>query len=285
MKRISLILAAILFLFASCSNDVDYGEQYKKELYIVGSNQNLMYAYHEIGKASPGHISVYCTGSELPGEDIHVSYLLDKERLDKFNKNEYGDDVENYFQMIPEDKITFEQKELMVKKGKEYGLLNFTINTQDLDLTKLYIVPITLTNASGYGISETQGSILYVISITNQYQGVYKSTYLQENSDGTGTSGTVVKELRAMTSTLLMVPLAKYSNKNENLDFSTQYYLLNLNADHTLTIKPYLQSVVEQDPDKESYYDEESGEFHIFYILRDNYDQPVYFKEVLTLYQ
>lgn len=284
MKRISLISAAVLFLFASCSNDVDYGEQYKKELYIVGSNQNLMYSYHEIGKASPGHISVYCTGSELPDEDIHVSYILDKERLEKFNKNEYGDNVENYFQMVPENKITFEQKELIVKKGEEYGLLNFTINTQDLDLTKLYIVPITLTNAHGYGISETQGSILYVVSITNQYQGAYKSAYLQENADGSGTSGTVVKVLKAMTSTQLMVPLANYSNKNEDLDFSTQYYLLNLNTDHTLTIKPYLQSVVEQNPDKESYYDEESGEFHVFYILKDNYGQSVYFEEVLSLY-
>lgn len=79
-----------------------FGEQYKKELYIVGRSQSLTYAYHQMNTASPGHIRVYCTGSQLPGRDVLVNYKLDKENLDKFNKNEYGDNIENYFQMIPE---------------------------------------------------------------------------------------------------------------------------------------------------------------------------------------
>ena len=284
MKRINLIFTVLLFLFASCSNDVDYGEQYKKELYIVGSSQSLTYAYHQMNTASPGHISVYCTGSQLPGRDVLVNYKLDKENLDKFNKNEYGDNIENYFQMIPEGSITFGQKQIVVKKGEEYGLLNFTIDTQHLDFSKLYIVPITLTDAWGYGISETQSSILYVVSIVNQYQGTYKSTYLKKNPDGTSASGVIIKITKALTATQLLLPLDNYSNKNGDLDFSTRYYLLNLNTDNTVTVKPYLQSVVEQNPDKESYYDAEKGEFHICYIMKDKYDQPVYFEEVLSPY-
>lgn len=284
MRKINVIFIVILFLFVSCSNDVDYGEQYIKELYIVGSSQTLMYAFHEIDKASPGNISVYCSGSELPGKDVIVNYKVDKEYLDRFNRNEYGNEEENYFQIVPEDKVTFKQEQIIVKKGKEYGLLNFTIDTEGLDFSKLYVIPLTLTDAPGYRISETQSSTLYVVGIVNQYQGTYRSTYLQENPDGTGTSGTAIKIIKALTSTQLLVPLANYSNRNGDLDFSTQYYLLNLNADNTLTIKPYLQTVVEQNPDERSYYDPEKREFHIFYLMKDNYDENIYFEEVLEPY-
>lgn len=51
-----------------------------------------------------------------------------------------------------------------------------------------------------------------------------------------------------------------------------------------MTVKPYLQSVVGQNPDKESYYDAEKEEFHICYIMKDKHDQPVYFEEVLSPY-
>ena len=171
MRKINVIFIVILFLFVSCSNDVDYGEQYIKELYIVGSSQTLMYAFHEIDKASPGNISVYCSGSELPGKDVIVNYKVDKEYLDRFNRNEYGNEEENYFQIVPEDKVTFKQEQIIVKKGKEYGLLNFTIDTEGLDFSKLYVIPLTLTDAPGYRISETQSSTLYVVGIVNQYQG------------------------------------------------------------------------------------------------------------------
>ena len=284
MRKINLIFTVVLFLFVSCSNDVDYGEQYRKEFYIVGSSQTLQYAFHEIDKASPGHISVYCTGSELLSKDAVVNYKVDKEYLDRFNRNEYGKEEENYFQVVPEDKINFEQKQIIVEKGKEYGLLNFTINTEGLDFNKVYIVPLTLTDAPGYDISETQSRILYVVGIVNQYQGIYRSTYSQENPDGSGTSGTAVKITRALTSTQLLVPLSNYSNKDGDLDFSTQYYLINLNPDNTLTIKPYLQAVVEQNPDEQSYYDPEKKEFHIFYWMKDNYDENIYFEEVLAPY-
>ncbi|MFR7823643.1 MAG: DUF1735 domain-containing protein [Odoribacter splanchnicus] len=104
MRKINLIFTVVLFLFVSCSNDVDYGEQYRKEFYIVGSSQTLQYAFHEIDKASPGHISVYCTGSELLSKDAVVNYKVDKEYLDRFNRNEYGKEEENYFQVVPEIK-------------------------------------------------------------------------------------------------------------------------------------------------------------------------------------
>lgn len=275
------MLTGLIFLSTSCSNRAHFDEQYKKILYIVNSKEKLHYASHEASAESKGSISIYCTGSKLPDEDIHISYIVDEEALQTYNQNEYGNRTELYFTLLPDDVITFENKGIIVKKGEEYGCLNFSINTQALAPNKIYTLPLTITSVpEGYEISEEMHTILYTLKIENEYVGDYVSNYKQAGV----AKGDIKKKVQAMSARQILLPLAGKSNfiTSNNLDYNKDYYIIIINADNSLTIRPYFQSVVHQDPDQSSYYDPVEKIFYIHYFIEDQYENYIQIDETLS---
>lgn len=280
MKRIYLltVLGAIALL-TSCSNKVNFGEQYKKVVYIVNSKEPLFYAEHDVTNASKGKISVYITGSELPSEDIRVSYKVDAQALEEYNKREYDDRTNLYFSLIPEDLYSFQTPDITIKKGEPYGLLEFTLNTQALQANKVYILPITIYDARGIEISENLHTILYVIQIQNEYAGDYMSTY---RINGIG-QGDIKKKATAISSKKILMPLAKASNTSSDdaLDANNGYYQITINEDNSATLEPYLQSIIHQSKEKQSYYDPDERIFYIYYNIEDKYGDYLPVEEIL----
>lgn len=280
MKKIYLLtILGIASLFTSCSNKVDFGEQYKKIVYIVNSKDALYYAQHDATNASKGNISVYTTGSELPNQDIRVSYKVDEKALDSFNQKEYGDRTELYFSLIPKELYSFETADVTIKKGNPYGCLNFTINTLALLPNKVYILPITIYEAQGAEISENLHTILYVIRIKNIYAGNYISSCTINNT----AKGDFNKKITAASSKKIILPLANKSNMSSSntLDYNTDYYQITINDDNTLFLEPYLQSIIHQDTETQSYYDPEERIFYIYYNMEDKYGDYIPVKEIL----
>lgn len=280
MKKIYLIaVLGITALLTSCSNKVDFGEQYKKIVYIVNSKESLFYAEHDAVRSSKGNISVYVTGSELPEQDIHVSYKVDAKALEEFNKKEYGDRTSLYFTLIPEDLYSFLTPDITIKKGEPYGCLEFTLNTQALLHDKIYILPITIESAQGAEVSESLHTILYVIQIQNAYAGNYISTC----KVGGVAKGDFNKKATAVSSKKILLPLADKGNAaaNNTLDLNKDYYQITINDDNSLTLEPYLQSIIHQNPDKASYYDPDTRIFYIYYHIEDKYGEYIPVEEIL----
>lgn len=270
MKNIKLIFTGLMALIlASCSNKVDFGEQYKKIIYIVNSKEMIYYAPHQPVEASPGSISIYCSGSTPPSEDITVRCKLDEEALATYNRNEFGDNTDRYFLSLPADRVTYENTDVVIKKGEEYGCMNFLINTADLDPARVYVIPVSIENASGYEIDEEQKTILYVIRVQNAFAGDYACTYRVNNQSNSQT-----KTALAMTATQILVPLAWNSNEG---DFETDFFLIQIEEDHSLTLLPYIQSEVEalEKPNGKptNYYDEENKTFYLYYRTKDQWDE------------
>lgn len=280
MKKSIITLSGFLLLLSACSNSAHFDEQYKKILYIVNSKETLHYADHEASSESKGFISIYCTGSKQPNEDIHVSYTIDEEALKTYNKNMYGEQTDLYFTLLPENLITFESNDIVVKKGHEFGALNFKINTQKFAPDKIYTLPLTINRVpGGYEISEEMHTILYTITISNDYAGEYVSNYKQ---DGVS-KGDVRKKAQAMAGRQILFPLAGKSNFSVNtLDYNTDFYMVTINEDNSLTINPYFQSVVHQNPDFESYYDPEEKIFYIHYFIEDQYETYIQIDEIIS---
>lgn len=280
MKKILLSLTGMILLFCSCSNTAHFDEQYKQILYIVNSKE-LYKVEHEAVAKSKGCISVYCTGSKMPSEDIHISYKVDAEALDQFNRQEYGDKSQLYFARVPDELITFANQEIVVPKGQEYGTLNFEMNTLEFAPDKMYVLPLTITGVpDGYEISEEMHTIYYMVNVSNDYAGVYSSSY-KENGVA---KGIMKKTLQAVARKQLLLPLA---GKNESivskpLSYETDYYLLTINEDNTLTVNPYLQSVIHPNPDKVSYYDPELKIFFVHYFVEDQYGTYIEIEEVMS---
>ncbi len=140
MKKINLTITIwSLLFFSSCSNSVDFGEQYEKIVYIVNSKEIIYYAPHEPIEESRGSISFYCSGTKEPDEDIHIRYKIDSEALAEYNKNEFGDKTDRYF--------------------------------------VLYVLPVSIESAGDYEIHAAGRLMLYSLRIQNEYAGDYNSIY------------------------------------------------------------------------------------------------------------
>lgn len=91
MKPIILLTAGLMiYILAACSTDVDFGEQYKKIIYIVNSNNRVITQKVDIAPENKGAVTVYCGGTEFSGNDITVQYKMDTAAMNAYNKNEHG---------------------------------------------------------------------------------------------------------------------------------------------------------------------------------------------------
>lgn len=271
MKKINLIfLGGMMLILASCSNKVDFGEQYKKIIYIVNSKETIFYADHQAVETSPGSISIYCSGSLTPDEDILVHCKLDEEALETYNRNEFGDNKDRYFLPIPNDRIHYENTDVTIKKGEEYGCMNFVINTAQLNPERVYVIPVTIEDASGYEIDPEQKTIIYVIRVQNDYAGDYACTYRIIGNQ----SNSQTKTAMAMTASQILLPIAWNSN---DAPFENGHFLIQVESDNRITLLPYIQSTVEalERPDgkQTNYYDPVNKAFYLYYRTKDQWDE------------
>lgn len=265
----TLVVLGFVSILTSCSNKVDFGEQYKKVVYIVNSKEALHYAQHEASSTSKGNISIYVTGSELPDNDIHISYKVDEDALNKYNEKEFGTSTQKFFYLVPKGAYSFETSDVTILKGESYGCLNFTINTTMLLPDKVYILPIKIEHADNAEISENLHTILYVIQIQNKYAGDYISSYSISGS----AKGEFSKKVIAISGKKVLLPLTDKSNSssNNNLSYDTDYYQIMINDDNSLVLESYLNSIIHQNMEKQSYYDPEERIFYIYYNIEDKY--------------
>lgn len=277
MKRANIFLMGwIMLLLTACSNHVDFGEQYKKVIYIVNSKEQIYYAAHQPVTASPGSISFYCGGSKLPDADIHIKYALDAEALAQYNKNEFGDQTERYFLMVPGDRITYNSNEVVIKRGEEFGTLDFVINVAGLNPERIYVIPVSIADADNYEVNPEQKSIFYVLRVQNKYAGDYTSVYTID-----GVKRTLTKTSMAMTANQILLPVA---GNNNTASYTDSYYLIQIQEDNSLVLMPYLQLKLEQLNDggvPTNYYDAENKTFYLRYKIFDQWGDPIIVTESL----
>lgn len=277
MKKINLIIVILTIgLFSSCSNAVDFGEQYEKIIYIVNSKEIIYYAAHLPVEESEGSISFYCSGTELPDEDIHIRYKIDSEALAEYNKNEFGDKTDRYFLQVPEELVKYETDEVVIKKGEEYAPLRFSVNVLGLSPGRLYMIPVSIESADGYSINPDERLILYSLRIQNDYAGNYTSIF-QVGGEKTPVNKTIIP----LSVNQILVPLAGRSN---DAAYETGYYRIQIEEDNSLTLLPYLQSEIEAqtiEGVETNYYNPENKTFYLYYNIFDQWGDPISVQETL----
>lgn len=228
MKLIKPILAGILMSFCqACSNDVDFGEQYVKQIYIVNGNNRYVETTLPMVEKADGFVTFYCSGSEPAPKDIQVRYKIDPQALNDFNTTEFENDSARIWRMISEEKVTFREPVVTIKAGEEYGVLNFSINTSDLDPAKQYVVPITISGVSDYEINEAVKTLLYKVTLKTPYSGTYEAM-IDIYDDGFALSGTkyIQKTTLPVSKTGIKVPIF---DKKEIV--GNDYYVIELDEE------------------------------------------------------
>lgn len=110
-------------------------------------------------------------GGPVLGKGVTVTIDVDNTGFNAFNVANG-----NAYQLLPSEYYTIPSKQVTFKAGSrnEYIYIQFK-NTNQIDFTKKYILPIMITDAEGYTISGTGGVINYALVGANKYMGLYNS--------------------------------------------------------------------------------------------------------------
>ena len=233
----SLIVFLLMGILVSCSNEVDFGEQYKKTVYIVNSNNLLHLAEHSFETTRDSiSISVYCASTVPITKDLHVRLKVDRGALDSLNALQVLADP-GYVNrvMLPKESFQLDgELYTTIKAGEQYGVLNVPFNFTGLDPSIPYALPLTLvSNNADYDINPRLQSIVYQIEMVNQYAGDYNGS---SKTSPTAILG-IQPTLKAMSINQVRMPIHNLSDDISEL--LTNFVVLTIAGDNSVTISPW----------------------------------------------
>lgn len=231
-----MLVFYLLFISTSCSNEVNFGEQYKKTVYIVNSNDLLYVGEHYFETQNDAIIiSVYCASTIPVANDLTVRLKINRQAIDSLNylKNLADPDYTERV-MLPEMHYQIDgELYLTIKAGEQYGTLKIPFNPEGLDPTIPYALPLSLvSNNSNYDINHNLKSIVYEIEMISQYSGNYSGS---SQTSPTAIVG-IQPSLKALSYNSVRLPIHNLSDEEEYL--LTNYMVLKIFSDNSVTISP-----------------------------------------------
>lgn len=255
-----LILTSVIFI-PSCSSEVDYGEQYKKTIYMVNSNNLLYQAEHYYGQQNIMEFSVYCASSEPINHDVSVQLKFDLHPLDSLNTIRALSDPDYVPRMLlPEDHYELASNPVVtIKSGEQYATLKVLLKADNLDPFQSYTLPMTIvSNSLGYDINPNLRSIVYEPVMVNGYSGNYTGI----SSESATVARTVQPTLKALSANSVLMPIHNLSGDRKYLD--TNFMVLTIAPDGVgVAIAPHENANVADLGG--SSYDKERQQFELHY--------------------
>ena len=233
----SIIIFFIIGVLASCSNEVNFGEQYKKKVYIVNSNNLLYIAEHSFETTNDAiAVSVYCGSTEPITKDLEVRLKVNRNALDSLNALQLVADAgyikrvmlpENNYQMNGEQYVT-------IKAGEQYGVLYIPFEFSGLDPSIPYALPLSLvSNNADYDINPKLKSIVYQIEMINKYAGDYNGS---SQTSPTAIVG-IQPALKAISINKVRMPI--HNLPDDESDLFTNFMVLTIAGDKSISISPW----------------------------------------------
>lgn len=263
--QLSFILYLMSLIMVSCSDKVDFGEQYKKTVYIVNSNDLLYVGEHSFEKKNDSiAISVYCASSKPITQDVKVRMKIDRHALDSLNTLQalaapsYINKV-----MLPEENYGIKDELFVtIEAGKQYGVLYIPFDYTGLDSSIPFALPVSLvSNNAEYDISPTLKSIVYQIEMVNQYAGEYNGSSQTSPASILG----IQPKLKALSVDKVRMPIHNLSDREEYL--LTNFMVLTIDGDNNVSITPWgIADVADLGGSK---YDPETQSFELYYQFTD----------------
>ncbi|MDR0844875.1 MAG: DUF4361 domain-containing protein [Tannerella sp.] len=244
MTKIKLLSVSLcLMLLAACSNEVDFGEQYKKTVYIVNATDYTGdHSYAAENDAIV--ISIYCASSKPITKDLKARLMVDPYVLDSLNHlNELSNS--NYIKRVLLPQANYQMPDdpiVTIKANEQYGTLNIPFNFNGLDPDKFYALPLYLSaNNENYDITENLRVILYQVNMVNDYSGSFngRSTEVPENETDRVVVKTVQPTVKALSKNTVRLPI-----HDANIDDTDNMMLLTIAGDGSVSITPWENSTV-----------------------------------------
>lgn len=196
MKNTCNFILAILAVlsFASCEHEWK-NELYEQSISFAKNGiTNIYVRYNENGKVTY-QLPVIVSGSMQNKKDMTVNIALDPDTLADANLRRYSSRTDLYFLPL-EDKFYEMPHTVNIKAGKNEGLLDIDFNLSGIDMTRNYILPLTIAEGNGYlpNYHKYFRKVLLNVIPYNDYSGTYSATNASID-DGTGKPLTVATRL------------------------------------------------------------------------------------------
>lgn len=233
----ALFITIALIVLTSCDNGVNFGEQYKKTLYIVNSNNIVYREEHSFSELDDFiNISVYCAGTEATNQDVTIKLGMNIQAFDSINVvNALANPLYVNKVLLPEDNYTLSSPNIIIKANNEYGTLRIPFSFEGLNPDSSYVLPLSIeSNNLNYDISKELNTILYEIKMINDFSGDYtgSSTELPK------TIRSVQPTLKAMSINTVRMPIHTLPSDITNL--KTNFMLLTIASDSvSVSITPW----------------------------------------------
>lgn len=184
MNKISrytfLIGAVMISSFSACLKDTSQPDFSKNspiiELPIGSSNANgagntIDAAFTQDEVPSDYFVNVNYAAPDANPQDVTVTLSVDGTAVDKYNKAN-----DKNYTLLPAAGYTLASNKVVIPAGQRKVQFPIKINTQNLDPTVTYALPITITDGGGFTVSGNFGTLITVIKLKNKWDGVYTVT-------------------------------------------------------------------------------------------------------------
>lgn len=239
----TLLVYCLMLVWASCSNDVDFGEQYKKTVFIVNSNELLYLGEHSFEAENDAiAISVYCASSQPITQDLQIRLKIDRHALDSLNALQVLADPDYAYRvMLPQDNYILEGEQYVtIRAGEQYGILNIPFNFSGLEPSIPYALPVSLvSNNADYDISPKLKSIVYQIEMINRFSGNYNGSSRTSPTTILGVQPT----LKAISVNQVRMPI--HNLLDDEKEILTNFMVLTIAEDNRVSISSWGISDVE----------------------------------------
>ncbi len=145
-----------------------------------------------IPTASDLSLQVYFAAANTLGSDLTVTTILDTAAITTYQKglnNKYIADTTaagiagtakkdypsppTHYELLPPAAYSIPSYKTTIPAGQRFGTIHISVNSSIIDLSKAYVIPLTITDASGQRLSSNFKTVLYAVQIKNKYDGVY----------------------------------------------------------------------------------------------------------------
>ena len=301
-SKITILAAAAAFL---CSCEMEYykEELYRKEIFIVSGENNILGQEFEYGeKGFQGELAIYASGTTGLDQNVTVKLGLDFEAIGEYNKRNFDTKFEEYAMELPAEYYTIDPMSVEMEAGSCSASLPINVRVDELLPDQTYFIPLRIESVSSCMPSATKNFVLFEIQRRNDYATTKSSTYY--TMTGTTQTGWIVDNIfgsntrrQAINSSKLVIPVGERSVRilpgatAANDKVTTRNNSLRVTVDpeswvnvpvyvegeitdevvpmQRVSITPYLDSQdairVSASPLNDSTYDPATGTFYLYY--------------------
>ena len=253
IKSISLfggVTAFCLLCCVACNSDKIYEEeQYKNVIYLLSGTDNIYTEAYTLNETEPvKYFSVGCGGSNPNEKEVVVTLEQDIALLNEYNRLNF--DFEHlYAKLLPPDRYEIGTYTVTIPANPVDQYVKVPVKVRPLGLSPdtVYFIPLTIKSVSHYEVNEEKNTLLYRVTIENDYARQKVTTYYTKRgtvldlSNNRETILTGTKIVQPLTKDKVRMFVGNYTQGPATTveDIGRLSVVVEIEANNTLNITPY----------------------------------------------